>query len=48
MYPENQKIKELMKSRDRWKQKAKQYRMRSKNLDNLLRYYRKKKQPADE
>jgi uncharacterized coiled-coil DUF342 family protein len=42
MFKENQKIKELTESRDKWKAKAKEYRKRVRTLEDLLRYYKKK------
>jgi hypothetical protein len=35
-------IENLKKSRQRWKEKAKAYRKRMRNLENLVRYYRAK------
>lgn len=41
------KIKELEESRDTWKKRAKLYRKRCNTLEDLLRYYKKKKDYED-
>jgi hypothetical protein len=35
-------VKQLIKSRDKWKEKAKKYRKRMRSAEDMVRYYKRK------